>query len=71
MPKQQATASELEPGQYVMLEGASDWGLGQIQSVTGDRATVNFENMGKRLINLKHATLNVVDPREFQDKCPP
>lgn len=71
MPKQQATASELEPGQDVMLEGASDWGLGQIQSVTGDRATVNFENMGKRLINLKHATLNVVDPREFQDKCPP
>ncbi len=71
MPKQKATASELEPGQYVMLEGASDWGLGQIQSVAGDRATVNFENMGKRLINLKHATLNVVDPREFQDKCPP
>jgi hypothetical protein len=68
MPKQQATASELEPGQYVMLEGASDWGLGQIQSVTGDRATVNLENMGKRLINLKHATLNVVHPREIQGK---
>jgi FKBP-type peptidyl-prolyl cis-trans isomerase 2 len=65
MPKQQPLASELEPGQYVMLEGADDWGLGQIQSVTGDRATVNFENMGKRLINLKHAALRVVDPREL------
>jgi hypothetical protein len=65
MPKQQPLASELEPGQYVMLEGASDWGLGQIQSVAGDRTTVNFENMGKRLINLKNATLKVVDPAEF------
>ncbi len=64
MPKQHPLASELEPGQYVMLEGADAWGLGQIQSVTGDRATVNFENMGKRLINLKHATLKLVDPRE-------
>lgn len=62
MPNQQTLASELEPGQYVMLEGADDWGLGQIQSVTGDRATVNFENMGKRMINLKHAVLRVVDP---------
>jgi FKBP-type peptidyl-prolyl cis-trans isomerase 2 len=65
MPKQQADASELEPGQYVMLEGASDWGLGQIQSVADDRATVNFENMGKRLIYLKHAVLIVVDPAEI------
>ena len=64
MPKQ-SIASELEPGQYVMLSGHDDWGLGQIQSVTGDRATVNFENMGKRLINLKQAELKVVDPAEI------
>lgn len=24
-----------------------DWGLGQIQSIVGDRITVNFENAGK------------------------
>jgi hypothetical protein len=66
MPKQQPLASELEPGQYVMLVGHDDWGLGQVQSVTGDRATVNFENTGKRLINLKHAALKVVDPAEFR-----
>ena len=28
-----------------------DWGAGQIQSVIGDRITVNFENAGKVLIN--------------------
>ena len=66
MPKQQSLASELEPGQYVMLVGHDDWGLGQIQSVTGDRATVNFENTGKRLINLKNAALKIVDPAEFR-----
>jgi len=27
------------------------WGLGQIQSVIGNRVTVNFENAGKVLIN--------------------
>jgi hypothetical protein len=67
MPKQ-PIASELEPGQYVMLVGSDDWGLGQIQTVTGERVTVNFENTGKRLINLKHAALVRVDPAEFSRK---
>ena len=58
-------AAALEPGQYVRLAGAPDWGVGQIQSVVGDRVTVNFENGGKRLINLKSATLTTVarEPR--------
>ena len=64
MPKQQPLASELEPGQYVMLSGVEDWGLGQVQSVVGERVTVNFENAGKRLINLRYAVLKRVDPSE-------
>ena len=64
MAKQQTTVSELEPGQYVMLSGAEDWGLGQVQSVVGERVTVNFENAGKRLINLRYAVLKRVDPSE-------
>jgi len=28
-----------------------DWGVGQVQSVIGDRITVNFEHAGKRSIN--------------------
>ena len=31
--------------------GEPDWGTGQVQSVIGDRVTVNFEHAGKRLIN--------------------
>lgn len=41
----------LEPGQLVRHPGQPDWGLGQIQSVIGDRITVNFEHEGKVVIN--------------------
>ncbi len=34
-----------------------DWGLGQVQSVIGNRATINFENMGKLLIDLSVVSL--------------
>ena len=54
----------LEPGQYVVLEGAADWGLGQVQSVAGDKVTVNFENAGKRVINVRNAELKLADPAE-------
>jgi Protein of unknown function (DUF3553) len=41
---------ELLPGVFVRHPGQPDWGLGQVQSVIGDRITVNFENAGKMLI---------------------
>jgi hypothetical protein len=44
-------ASDLEPGQWVVHPAQPDWGPGQIQSVVGQRVTVNFENAGKILIN--------------------
>lgn len=55
-------ADALEPGQFVVLPSAPDWGLGQVQSVVGHKVTVNFENAGKRTINLKHATLARAHP---------
>ncbi len=39
------------PGDFVRLTGQPDWGLGQVQSVVGNRITVNFQHAGKRLIN--------------------
>lgn len=41
----------LEPGGLVRHPGKPEWGLGQVQSVIGDRITVNFENAGKVVIN--------------------
>lgn len=51
----------LVPGAFVRHPGQPDWGVGQVQSVIGNRATVNFENAGKLLINIAAVTLNIVD----------
>jgi FKBP-type peptidyl-prolyl cis-trans isomerase 2 len=40
----------LEPGMLVRHPD-QDWGLGQVQSVIGDRITVNFEHAGKVVID--------------------
>ena len=53
-------AQHLEPGMLVRHPGEPDWGLGQIQSVAGNRVTVNFEHEGKLLINAERVTLEVV-----------
>jgi hypothetical protein len=52
--------SELAPGFLVRNPSHPDWGLGQVQSVVGLKATVNFENMGKMTINTAIVTLEVV-----------
>jgi hypothetical protein len=37
--------------------GQPDWGLGQVQSVVGTRVTVNFEHMGKVVLDTDRAPL--------------
>ncbi|HJS84363.1 MAG TPA: DUF3553 domain-containing protein [Acetobacteraceae bacterium] len=54
-------ASTIEPGQWVRHPTRPEWGLGQVQSVIGERVTVNFENAGKVLINTAHVALDVLD----------
>ncbi len=43
--------SVLVPGLRVRHPTMDEWGIGQIQSVIGNRVTVNFEHAGKVLIN--------------------
>ena len=38
-----------------------DWGVGQVQSVVGDRVTVNFEHRGKILVNVAVIDLQIND----------
>jgi Protein of unknown function (DUF3553) len=47
----------LEPGTLVRNAAAPDWGLGQVQSNIDGRVTVNFEHIGKVVIDSKHVTL--------------
>ncbi|MBZ0127945.1 MAG: DUF3553 domain-containing protein [Rhodobacteraceae bacterium] len=43
-------AFAFEPGDLVETPDHADWGLGQVQSVIGERITVNFEHRGKIVI---------------------
>jgi FKBP-type peptidyl-prolyl cis-trans isomerase 2 len=53
--------SEIEPGMRVRHPDRPDWGLGQVQSVIGNRVTVNFEHAGKLLLNLAVVSLELVE----------
>lgn len=56
----------LTPGSFVVLADEPDWGIGQIQSVVGDRVTVNFEHRGKQLIN--SAKVDLVDAENIVEE---
>lgn len=53
--------SLIEPGHRVLHPGQPGWGVGQVQSVVGDRVTVNFEHRGKVLINAAVVQLEFAD----------
>lgn len=55
----------LEPGHIVRNKDRPDWGLGQVQSVTGNRATINFEHLGKIVADSSTVPLEVVDEDDF------
>ncbi|WP_332903282.1 DUF3553 domain-containing protein [Falsiroseomonas bella] len=54
-------SSDFVPGMRVRLPAQPDWGTGQVQSVAGDRVTVNFENAGKVTLRLSAAALEPVE----------
>ena len=56
-------SERLLPGIYVRHPARPDWGIGQVQSVIGDRVTVNFENAGKQSINGAVVALVEIDIR--------
>ena len=51
---------DFEPGDYVKNPANLDWGMGQVQSIIGSKVTVNFENYGKRVINIENVKLEKV-----------
>ncbi len=56
----------LIPGALVRHPEEPEWGLGQIQTVIGNRITVNFEHRGKVLINADVVELDL-EPGNDQD----
>ena len=52
---------DFEPGDYVTNPANKDWGIGQVQSIIGNKVTVNFENCGKKVIDAKNIYLRKLD----------
>ena len=52
---------DFEPGDYVKNPANSEWGTGQVQSIIGNKVTVNFENYGKRVINIENVKLEKIE----------
>jgi len=47
----------LEPGMLVQHPTKTDWGIGQVQSNTGGKITVNFREQGKVVISSDRVAL--------------
>ena len=52
---------EFEPGDKVINPDKEEWGLGQIQSIINTKITVNFENVGKKVINNNNINLKKIN----------
>ena len=52
---------DFEPGDKVINPNNKDWGVGQVQSIIKEKVTVNFENVGKKVINAKNIELEKLE----------
>ena len=53
-----------EPGDFVINPNDKSWGIGRIQSIVKNKVTVNFVNVGKKVINSEIIFLERVDKIE-------
>ena len=51
---------DLEPGNFVVNPSEKEWGIGQVQSIIKNKATINFQNVGKQVINLDNISLDKI-----------
>ena len=48
---------DFELGDKVINSNNKEWGIGQVQSIINEKITVNFENVGKKVINSNNIKL--------------
>ena len=55
---------DFEPGDKVINPAKKSWGIGQVQSIINEKITVNFENVGKKVINSNNIILEKFEKHE-------
>ena len=49
-----------DPGDKVINTTNKEWGIGQVQSIIKEKVTVNFQNVGKKVINANNIKLEKI-----------
>ena len=52
---------DFEPGDKVYNPSNKEWGIGQVQSIIKDKITVNFQNVGKKVILAENLNLEKIN----------
>ena len=55
---------DFEPGYKVYNPVDKEWGIGQVQSIIREKITVNFQNVGKKVINSNNIELKKVNDKD-------
>ena len=58
--KNNSSTYEIIPGSYVINEFKKDWGIGQVQSSINYKITINFEHVGKKVIDINEIPIKVI-----------
>ena len=54
---------DFEPGDKVYNPANKEWGIGQVQSIIKEKVTVNFQNVGKKVLNSNNIELKRVNEK--------
>ncbi len=50
----------ITPGMFVINKNSKEWGIGQVQSAIKEKVTINFENAGKKVININTVPIEII-----------
>ncbi len=59
---------DYEPGDKVTNPNNKNWGIGQVQSIINGKVTVNFENVGKKVINSNLINLEKLNENKWMNE---
>ena len=51
---------DFEPGDKVVNPLNKEWGIGQVQSSINEKITINFEHVGKKVININIIPIKII-----------
>ena len=57
----------ITPGMFVINEINKDWGIGQVQSSIDEKITINFEHVGKKVININEVPLKIIQLKDVKN----